>query len=71
MFAYTRLYWKREMLVSQVDPFDFDSDRQNRMLWRLIGYWHGKPLPTRIDALKALALAFIIWFGVIPLVRLL
>jgi len=42
------------MLVSQVDPFDFDSDRQNRMLWRLIGYWHGKPLPTRIDALRRL-----------------
>jgi hypothetical protein len=30
-----------------------------------------KPLPARIDALIALALTFMIWFGVISLVRLL
>jgi hypothetical protein len=39
--------------------------------WRLIGYLCGKPIPARIDALMALALAFIIWFGAMPLLCLL
>ena len=38
--------------------------------WQLNGYGHRKSLPTRIDAHMALALTIIIWFGVIPLVRL-
>ena len=38
--------------------------------WRLIGYLRRKPMAARIDALMALALTFILWFGVIPLVRL-
>ena len=39
--------------------------------WRLIGYLRQKPISGRIDALMALALTFILWFGVIPLLRLL
>jgi len=38
--------------------------------WRLIGYVRRKPMSARIDALMAVALTFIIWFGGIPLVRL-
>lgn len=38
--------------------------------WRLIGYLRQKPMAARIDALMALALTFILWFGVMLLVRL-
>lgn len=41
------------------------------LLWRLYSYWKRYEHPERIDRLIAVALAYIIWFGAVPLVALL
>lgn len=41
------------------------------LLWRLYTYWQRYEHPERIDRLLALALSFILWFGLVPLVALL
>jgi putative NADPH-quinone reductase/1,4-dihydroxy-2-naphthoate octaprenyltransferase len=41
------------------------------LLWMLFRYWNRYTHPTRIDQLIAVALAYIIWFGAIPLINLL
>jgi hypothetical protein len=40
------------------------------LVWKLGKYLHQVRVAQRINTLMVLALSFIIWFGVIPLIRL-
>ncbi|MEO6023054.1 MAG: NAD(P)H-dependent oxidoreductase [Burkholderiales bacterium] len=40
------------------------------LLWRLNRFLHQPPPPGRIDGLMVLSITFILWFGVVPLLRL-
>lgn len=83
LLGYLTLFFLEAATVFLNDWFDFDSDRRNRnaglftggsvhgaWLWHRLRRFTHKEMPQRINGSIVLALTFILWFCVPPLIVL-